>query len=242
MHECHKAGGECDRQSGGYERSFAWFEVNVYARTQVPTSIARTAPLRKWHLWVHTLDKHLDDRLLGHAWTVASDDRPADRLVLHTRRMANAAPLYRERLLPGPAWWLVVAAVVAMIAIAYGAALGSGIGWIVGAGLVGIVAVGLVRSSPVIEVFDDRIRCGRANLPRDFALKSSIVEPDRMSVIRRGHDATVGDRVYLVVPAWFAKQGVLVDLADDVDPHSAWLIASRHPATLHEALSTRVAG
>jgi hypothetical protein len=44
--------------------------------------------------------------------------------VLHTRTMPNKAPLYRERLLPGVMWWLFVAAIVAMIAIAYGAALG----------------------------------------------------------------------------------------------------------------------
>lgn len=155
--------------------------------------------------------------------------------------MPNKAPLYRERLLPGVMWWLFVAAIVAMIAIAYGAALGAAIGWTVGAGLGVIAAVALVRSSPVIEVFDDRMTCGRARLPRGLVGDPRIIEPDHMTAIRRGHDATVGDRVYQVLPAWFAKAGVLIDLMDDHDPHSAWLIASRHPIALHAALSTRVA-
>lgn len=155
--------------------------------------------------------------------------------------MPNKAPLYRERLLPGVLWWLFVAAIVAMIAIAYGAALGASIGWTVGVGLGVIAAVALVRSSPVIEVFDDRITCGRASLPRDLVGDPRIIESDHMTAIRRGHDATVGDRVYQVLPAWFAKAGVLMNLMDGQDPHSAWLIASRRPSALHAALSTRVA-
>ena len=155
--------------------------------------------------------------------------------------MPNTAPLYRERLLPGVMWWLFIAAIVAMIAIAYGAALGATIGWSVGAGLGVIAAVALVRSSPVIEVFGDSITCGRAHLPRDFVREPHIITVDDMTAIRRGRDATVGDRVYQVIPAWFAKTGVLMNLVDDQDPHSAWLVASRHPDALHAALSTRVA-
>lgn len=154
---------------------------------------------------------------------------------------SRAAPLYRERLLPGVMWWIVVGAIVAMIAIAYGAALGVTVGWIVGAGLGLISAVSFLRSSPLIEVFDDRIRCGRASLPRCVVRDPHIVEPNQMSVIRRGQYASVGDVVYHVVPAWLDKTGVLVTVADDQDPHSAWLIASRRPAALHAALSTRVA-
>jgi hypothetical protein len=155
--------------------------------------------------------------------------------------MPNKAPLYRERLLPGVMWWLFVAAIVAMIAIAYGAALGAAIGWIVGAGLGVIATVALFRSSPVIEVSQDRIRCGRAYIPRDVVLDPRIVEPTNMTALRRGQDKAVGDRVYQVLPAWFSSSGVLMNVVDDLDPHSAWLIASRHPNALLSALSTRVA-
>ena len=158
-----------------------------------------------------------------------------------TGRMPTDAPLYRERLIPGVMWWLVVAGIVAMIAIAYGAALGSTIGWTVGVGLGVIAAVALLRSSPVIEVFDDRLRCGRAVIPLGNVVDPRIIEPDQMSAIRRGYHEGVGDRVYQVLPAWLAKAGVLMDLVDEQDPHSAWLVASRHPDALHAALSTRVA-
>ena len=154
---------------------------------------------------------------------------------------AHRDPLYRERLTPGVTWWLVVASIVAMVAIAYGAALGATIGWVVGAGLGVIAAVALLRSSPVIEVFDDRIRCGRAVLPLGTLMDPRVVDTDQMAAIRRGHHEGVGDRVYQVLPAWLARTGVLIELIDEQDPHSAWLVASRHPDALHAALSTRVA-
>lgn len=165
--------------------------------------------------------------------------------------MPNASPLrrvpvdrvslYRERLIPGVMWWLVVAGIVAMVAIAYGAALGATVGWVVGAGLGAIAAVSLLRSSPIIEVFDDRLRCGRAVIPRGDLVDPRVVGTDQMSAIRRGHHEGVGDRVYQVLPAWLANAGVLMELMDEQDPHSAWLIASRRPDALHAALSTRVA-
>jgi len=127
-----------------------------------------------------------------------------------------------------------------MIAIAYGAALGSTIGLLVAIGLGGITFVAVIRSSPVIEVTVEEIRCGRAHLPRDHYRHPRIVAGGEIATIRRGQDAIVGDRVYQVLPAWFAKTGMLISVADPGDPHSAWLVATRRPHRLLEALSTQV--
>lgn len=134
-----------------------------------------------------------------------------------------------------------MAALIAMIAIAYGAALGMTIGLITGIGLGLIAVLSLVRSSPLIEVFEDRVRCGRASLARAELMDPRSIDSGQIAVIRRGHDPAVGDRVFQIVPAWMGRSGVIATLIDAGDPHSAWLIASRRPGDLIDALSTRVA-
>lgn len=166
--------------------------------------------------------------------------------MLHTTTVHEKTPPggespYRERLVPGVMWWVIVSALIAMVAVAYGAALGAGTGFIVGAGLGLIAAVSLVRASPVIEVSADRIRCGTATLPRGSWGEPRLVRGDEMAQIRRGHDPGVGDRAYQVLPPWLGRSGVLVGISDPVDPHSAWLIATRRPTELASALSTRLA-
>lgn len=162
--------------------------------------------------------------------------------MLQTTNVPEAStPLFRERLLPGPSWWLVIAALVAMIAIAYGAALGELIGLIVAVGLGLLSIVALVRTSPVIEVFDTYVRCGRAQVPRVSCGDSQVVSSEDMPEARRGRDPIAGDRVYQIVPPWLGRTGVLIHLDDHEDPHTAWLVATRRPQALVGALSTRVA-
>ena len=146
-------------------------------------------------------------------------------------------PIYRERLIPGPIWWIITASLVAMVAIAYGAALGAAIGYATGLGLGVIAVIALLRSSPTIEVRPDRLTCGRAWIPTSQVKDASRVGRDRITAIRRGHDAGVGDRVFVVLPAWMARSAVLLTIVDPEDPHSAWLVASRHPDELVAALA-----
>lgn len=144
---------------------------------------------------------------------------------------------YRERLIPGPAWWAVAASLIAMIAIAYGAALGSTIGVVVAVVLGTITGVALIRTSPVISVSDDGLACGHARLPVGTWLPPRTLTGPELTSIRRGLDVDTGDRVYHVIPAWFAGRGILLSLEDPSDPHSAWLIATRHPQRLSAALT-----
>lgn len=144
---------------------------------------------------------------------------------------------YRERVIPGFSWWIVVASLVAMIAIAYGAALGTGIGVLVAIVLGPIAIVALIRSSPVISVTEHEVACGVAALPSGTWRQPRTVVGAELTSIRRGHAADAGDRVYQVVPAWYARTGVLLPLDDASDPHSAWLIATRHPDRLTAALA-----
>lgn len=139
--------------------------------------------------------------------------------------------------MPGPGWWIITASLVAMVAIAYGAALGAPIGYATAVGL-GVIAVfALLRSSPTIKVGADGLTCGRACIPTSLVGHATSVTRDEIAAIRRGHDTAVGDRVFVVLPAWMARSAVLLPIADPGDPHSAWLVATRHPDELIAALA-----
>ena len=83
-----------------------------------------------------------------HAMTSAPD---ADHAV------TGSESYFRERLWPSPGWILAIGAFVAMIAIAYGAALGSVIGWVVGGGLLLLAGFTTWRSSPVVVIDDHTV-------------------------------------------------------------------------------------
>ena len=127
-----------------------------------------------------------------------------------------------------------------MIAIAYGAALGASIGYATGLGLGVIAVIALVRSSPIVELRPDRLTCGRASIPTSHVGAISAVKRDRITAIRRGHEPSVGDRVFVVLPAWMPQPAVLMTVDDPDDPHTAWLVATRHPEELTEALAKAV--
>lgn len=147
--------------------------------------------------------------------------------------------VYRERLFPGSPWWAVALALVAMVAIAYGAALGTLAGVLTGAGLGLIVIVTMLRTSPSISVSDDALSCGAAHLPTGTWTQPQVLSRNEVTAVRRGHEASVGDRVYVVMPAWMSGAGVLIPLHDAADPHTAWLIGTRNPEGLMRALQGR---
>jgi hypothetical protein len=155
--------------------------------------------------------------------------------------------LYRERLLPGAAWWLVVAAFVAMVAIAYGAALGTRIGLLTGLCLGAIAAAGLWFGSPVVRVHSTGVRCGRAWLPVSAVGACSVLHGNELRLARRGADPDVPATAYSVMPVWFPPSAVAISVTDSRDPHRAWLVGTRNTerfanAVTHIATATPGAG
>ena len=146
--------------------------------------------------------------------------------------MSTAA--YRERLLPTWWAWLLVLALVAMIAIAYGAALGATAGWLVAAGT-SVLAVALLWvTAPAIEVTPDGLHVDDAVLPLTSIAAWQEVDRDEIARLRGpGSDA----RLFVALRPWSAADGVLVRLDDPDDPHPAWLFTSRHPARVTAALA-----
>lgn len=148
--------------------------------------------------------------------------------------MSPAEVDYRERLLPAWWAWLIALALILMLSVAYGAALGRSAGW--GVALVSIVVVGLllIVSAPRIAVGEGMLEAGRARLPLSVVAEARGVSAEEIRALRGpGADA----RIYTLLRSWSTGGAVLITLADGDDPHPAWLISSRDPESLSRALT-----
>lgn len=134
---------------------------------------------------------------------------------------------YRERLVPGPLTWIVVGSFIAMLAIAYGAALGSAVGWWAGIGLGVIVGIAMWWGSPIIVVDDRGLSVGTATLP---ASAIGAVHPVEPADVRSARDADA--RAFVLVRPMTARAAVAVDVHDPADPHPQWIVSSRRPQEL----------
>jgi len=128
--------------------------------------------------------------------------------------------------------FLLIIGLAALAGIAYGAAYGAVLGWGVGA-VLSIIGIGiLLITSTRLHVDDTVLRAGRARLPLAVIDSVQTLDADAMRQARRHGDP----RDYLVLRAWSSRSGVTVDLADAHDPHPRWVLTTRHPERLAEAI------
>lgn len=148
----------------------------------------------------------------------------------------TGSSLYSERLLPS--FWpaTVILALIAMLAIAFGAAIGAAFGWALFAALLVITGTAVIMGAPVIRVDERGLHAGPALLPWSGIGTATALDREQARAAR-GVDA-VASR-FTVLRTWHAPTAVLVEVNDEQDPHPAWLLTSRHPLRLTEALSAR---
>ncbi len=139
---------------------------------------------------------------------------------------------YRERLLPPIVVFLLVIGLASIVGIAYGAAYGAAWGWSVAALLAAIGVGVLLATSTPIHVDDRVLRAGRARLPLSSVTDAQPLDAESMREARRHGDP----RDYVVLRAWSSRRGVAIDLEDPRDPHPRWIVTTRHPERLAEAL------
>jgi hypothetical protein len=140
---------------------------------------------------------------------------------------------FHERLLPGPGGWLGTVGLGAIAAIALWpvhvpAAIVAGLLVCVGS------AVALAATSPVVEVSDGVLRAGRARVP--VALLGPAQDLD-VAAMRHELGPGLDARAYVCLRAW-ARTGVRVALDDPADPTPYWLISTRRPQLLVQALGS----
>jgi hypothetical protein len=142
--------------------------------------------------------------------------------------------IYRELL--RPSWWLFGFALIGALAlgIAYGSALGIALGLTVFVLTAIFLTLGLFLASPRIVVASDYVQAGPALLPREAMGEIHVLDASEMRDALNLRTAPASS--FTLARSWAAPQGVRLELADSADPHQVWLLSSRHPRQLADAL------
>ena len=140
---------------------------------------------------------------------------------------------YRERLWPAP-WLFISTALVIPASLLVFLPINQTVGVIVAILLyLGIVAI-LVFSTPTIAVTDTDFVAGKARLP--LALVGTVTAwAGDEGRLERGQ--RLDARAYLLIRGWIDPV-VRVELLDPNDPAPYWLVSSRRPAEVIDAIET----
>lgn len=144
----------------------------------------------------------------------------------------KTATSYRERLLPGVSFfaiWLMIIPAVALVMtpIASQAAIPVAVGVYV------IVAVIFFALSPVLEVRDGKLRAGNAEISTNLVGEITPLGDSKLrAAIGPGADA----RNHLVIRGWI-HSGIRAEITDPADPTPAWIITTRKPIALADAIA-----
>ena len=141
------------------------------------------------------------------------------------------ATTYRERLVPGIGLFaavLLVAPAVAMVLmpIAISASIPAGIIAYL------LVALFLFATSPSISVADGQLHAGRAHISLDQLGEIELLGAD---ALRSALGTELDARSYLVVRGWIHR-GVRIKNIDPADPAPYWILTSRRPQALADAI------
>ena len=140
--------------------------------------------------------------------------------------------IYRERLWPSP-WVFLTTALVIPAALLVFLPINQTVGVISAAVLYAGCVVLLIVASPVIEVTADDFVAGRARLPLEHAGRATPYRLDE-ATLERGQ--RLDARAWLLLRGWVSPV-VKVELDDPQDPTPYWLVSTRRPERLVEALA-----
>lgn len=144
---------------------------------------------------------------------------------------ATRQSTYRERLIPGPGLFaalFLLTPAVALVTIAFNRVIAIPIGLAVYAA----VMIVLVVSSPVISVTDGVLTAGRAKIPVSQLGQIDLLGSD---ALKRALGVEGDARDYLFIRGWI-HTGVRIEIADPADPTPHWILTSRRPQALADAI------
>lgn len=160
-------------------------------------------------------------------------DRPSDPPAGASGAVSAAS--YRERLLPPPTWHLL--SVFAGLSAAFlvtpfvGGRAATVVGVLVGIG----VSVLLVTTSPRVSVEGGTFRAGPAHVPVALlGTPEPLDEPATRAALGPELDA----RSYVCLRSW-CRTAVRVPLTDPADPTPSWIVSTRRPIELADALQAQ---
>lgn len=147
--------------------------------------------------------------------------------------MSNSrAVTYREKLWPSP---MLLIALLLLIPAGLLAVypVNASIAPYIAVALYMVIAGSLVLAAPTIAVRDAVLHAGNARIPVSQIGATELLDADGLRrILGPGADA----RAYLVVRGYIHR-GVRVEIADQSDPTPYWVLTSRRPQQLIQALS-----
>lgn len=139
---------------------------------------------------------------------------------------------YREWVGPPPSWWVLSALFSLSWLLAVGFYLGPWAGVLALVGAQAAVSVLFLGTAVRLELSGSELRVGRAVL--DLAYVSAVKGLDAdATALRTGPQADA--RAHLVLRP-YAKASVELTLDDPADPVPYWLVSTRRPARLAQAV------
>lgn len=140
---------------------------------------------------------------------------------------------FNEWFLPGLPWWLIAPGFGAAIALAL-LPIGSTIAIIGGVVMTLLTAALLALWSPRIEVRDDVLYAGPAHIEVAWLGTARELHGEDL---RGALGPELDARTWVCVRPW-VKSAVIIENTDPQDPAPAWIIASRRPAQLVQAVAS----
>jgi hypothetical protein len=141
---------------------------------------------------------------------------------------------YSERVVAPVWWWLVALLGAGVLWPVLGVAIGWWWGLAAAAAVFVVIAAVLLAGSTKIIVDGTGLRVGRAWIEHRYIAGCRPLDAEQTRA-RRGREADA--RAYLALRSYLPT-AVEVELDDPADPVPYWLISSRHPERLADALIT----
>jgi DUF3093 family protein len=229
MHERDIPRGQCDGDSGANCGAFARSELDVGRRDEVGTGVAGMGVRRKRQVGVEPTqqDRDVHARVEGRAHKEASLALVCEADPVPTTRAHD------ERLTVPVWWWPVAAGLVVIL----GAEIHGGLGWAAAFITDGVLAVvttwALLRLGGLRIVVDSSgLTVGRLRLDAgDVSAVRPLDRADYRHLLGVGADATAR----LVTRPWVST-GVRIDLRPDAGGPPYWVVSTRSPAALANAV------
>ena len=140
--------------------------------------------------------------------------------------------IYRERLWP-TVWLYVSTALIIPASILVFMPINIFVGYITAAVLYGGIVLFLLASAPTIEVDDVELRAGKARLPIEIIGAVATFDGAHATLERGQH---LDARAWLMIRGWVSPVAK-VHLTDESDPTPYWLLSSRTPELLADAIA-----
>lgn len=143
----------------------------------------------------------------------------------------TAVPLYRERLWPAP-WLFISTALVIPASLLVFLPINQTVGVVVAIVLYLAIVALLVFGTPAIAVTETEFVAGKAHLPHGAIASASVYSGDEAR-LERGQ--RLDARAWLLIRGWIDPV-VKISLDDANDPTPYWLVSTRHPEAVLDAL------